>query len=457
MNGSLLIGGGQVVSSTGITAADVRIRSGVVAEIGTDLKREGEELIDAHGLHVLPGVIDAHTHQWEPGFMSPPDFRDVTASAAAGGITTIIDHPLTRPEVLDAKVFRDKVELGERTAVVDFALYAGVNPGRLDAMDDLWAAGAAGFKFFTCDSGSALKPFLNPRDQRDLLHRIRALDAIALVHAEDQTILDQVRTRFEAEGRDDLEAFFEWRSPAAERAAVSAVLAVAGETGARTYFAHMSLPEAVAEIAAAQAGGAAVYAETCPHYLTLTQVELLADNAWATSSPPVRDHAHRDRLRSQLTSEISVVGSDHCSAPGGDRSAFSSVHGLPGIETMLPLLLDLVNQGVLKLDRLVALVCEHPARLFGLAPRKGFLRPGADGDATLVDTGKATVLDGKQMVGSAGWTPYQGRRLHGRVVRTIVRGTTVAVDGKPVAAPGFGRFVRRVSSPVDLHRMVAHG
>jgi allantoinase len=457
MSGSMLIRGGQVVSSTGITAADIRIRSGVVAEVGSHLKPDGEEVIDAHGLHVLPGAIDAHTHQWEPGFISPADFRDVTTSAAAGGITTIIDHPLTRPEVLDPKAFRDKVELGDRTALVDFGLYAGVNPGKLEAMDELWAAGAAGFKFFTCESGSALEPFLDSRDRRDLLYRIRALDAIALVHAEDQTILDQARTRFEAEGRDDLEAFFEWRSPAAETAAVGGILQLALETGARTYFAHVSLPDAVADIAAARGGGAAVYAETCPHYLTLTQAELLADNAWSTSAPAVRDHAHRDRLRSQLTNEISVVGSDHCSAPGGDRSAFSSVHGLPGIETMLPLLLDLVNQGVLKLERLAALVCEHPARLFGLAPRKGFLRPGADGDVTLVDTGKATVLDAKQMVGSAGWTPYQGRRLHGRVVRTIVRGTTVALEGKPISGPGFGRFVSRTGSPVDLHRMVAHG
>jgi len=456
MSGSLLIRSGHVVSSAGITAADLRIRSGIVAEVGSELKSEGE-LIDAEGLYVLPGVIDAHTHQWEPGFTSPPDFRDVTASAAAGGITTIIDHPLTRPEVLDAKVFRDKVELGERTACVDFALYAGVNPGRLDAMDDLWAAGAAGFKFFTCDSGSALQPFLDPRDQRELLGRIRALDAIALVHAEDQPILDQSRTRLEAAGRGGLEAFFDWRSPAAEKAAVDAVLELALETGARVYFAHVSLPESVSEIAAAQAGGAAVFAETCPHYLALTQDDLMADRLWATSAPPVRDRARRDGLRCQLSDQISVVGSDHCSAPSGDRSAFSSVHGLPGIETMLPLLLDLVNQGSLKLDRLVALVCEHPARLFGLAPRKGFLLPGSDGDVTLIDVRGVTVPDAKKMVGSAGWTPYQGRRLRGRVVRTIVRGTTVAVDAKPLSAHGFGQFLRRTGSPVDLHRMVAHG
>lgn len=457
MSGSLLVRGGQVVSSAGITAADVRIRAGLVAEIGSELKPDGEESIDAAGLYVLPGVIDAHTHQWEPGFLSPPDFRDVTASAAAGGITTIIDHPLTRPEVLDAAVFQDKVELGERTACVDFALYAGVCPGRLEAMEELWAAGAAGFKFFTCDSGSALQAFLNPRDQRELLGRIRALEAIALVHAEDQTILDQCRSRLEEAGRDGLEAFFEWRSPAAEKAAVDDILELALETGARVYFAHVSLPEAVAEIAAAQAAGAAVYAETCPHYLTLIQDVLLADQSWATSAPPVRDRARRDGLRRKLPDQISVVGSDHCSAPAGDRDAFSSVHGLPGNETMLPLLLDLVAQGALKLERLVALVCEHPARLFGLAPRKGYLQSGADGDVTLVDAHGVTVPDAKQMVGAAAWTPYQGRRLRGRVVRTIVRGMTAAVDGKPVAATGFGRFVRRAGSPLDLHGMVAHG
>ena len=152
----------------------------------------------------------------------------------------------------------------------------------------------------------------------------------------------------------------------------SVTAALAAETGARLYFAHVSLPEAVAEIAAVQADGAAVYAETCPHYLCLTQEELVADGHWATSAPPVRDRTRRDGLRGQLANEISVIGSDHCSAPAGDRQTFSSVHGLPGNETMLPLLLDLVAQGVLKLERLVALVCEHPARLFGLAPRKGF-------------------------------------------------------------------------------------
>lgn len=457
MSGSLLIRGGQVVSSTDIVAADVRIRGGVVAEVGSDLKPDGEEPIDAEGLCVLPGVIDAHTHQWEPGFLSPPDFRDATTSAAAGGITTIIDHPLTRPEVLNARVFKEKVELGERTACVDFALYAGVCPGRLDAMEDLWAAGAAGFKFFTCDSGSALEPFLNPRDQREVLVRIRSLDAIALVHAEEQKILNQSRRRLEKDGRDGLEAFFVWRSPAAEKAAVDAVLALAKQTGARVYFAHVSLPQAVAQIAAARAKGASVYAETCPHYLTLTQNELLASGAWATSAPPVRDRVDRGLLREQLANEISVVGSDHCSAPAGTRNAFSSVHGLPGNETMLPLLLNLAKGGHLKLQRLVALVCEQPARLFGLSSRKGFLRPGSDGDVTLVDPHGVTVADAKHMVGAAGWTPYQGRHLHGRVVRTIVRGTTVAVDGKPVAAPGFGRFVPRAGSPVDLHRMVAHG
>jgi len=453
----MLIRGGQVVNSASVVDADVRIRAGSVAELGAHLAPDGEELIDANGLLVLPGVIDAHTHQWEPGFTSPPDFSDVTASAAVGGVTTIIDHPLTRPEVLDTKVFKEKVELGERSSLVDFALYAGLTPGRLESMDELWASGAAGFKFFTCDSGTALQSFTDRRDQLELLRRIRSLDAIALVHAEDQAILERNRHRLESNGRRDLAAFFEWRSPAAEAMAMDGILRLANETGARVYFAHVSLPEAVAEIAAAHAAGAAVYAETCPHYLVLTQEALLADDRWATSAPPVRDRASRDGLRQQLPSAISVVGSDHCTAPVADRAAFSTVHGLPGNETMLPLLVDLVAQGVLTIERLVALVCENPARLFGLGSRKGSLRPGADGDVTLVDPGAVSLVDAAQMVGSADWTPYQGMRLRGRVVRTILRGMTVAQDGKPVGHPGVGRFVRRTGSPLASQRIAVHG
>ena len=277
------------------------------------------------------------------------------------------------------------------------------------------------------------------------------------MHAEDRAILERNRHRLESNGRRDLAAFFEWRSPAAEAASVDGILGLADETGARVYFAHVSLPEAVAEIAAAHAAGAAVYAETCPHYLVLTQEALLADDRWATSAPPVRDRASRDGLRQQLPSAISVVGSDHCTAPVADRAAFSTVHGLPGNETMLPLLVDLVAQGVLTIERLVALVCENPARLFGLATRKGSLRPGADGDVTLVDPGAVTLVDAAQMVGSADWTPYQGMRLRGRVVRTILRGMTVAQDGKPVGHPGVGRFVRRTGSPLASQRIAVHG
>jgi dihydroorotase (multifunctional complex type) len=450
---ALLIRGGRVVSSVAIRQADVRIRDGAVIEVAQNLRPDGERLIDATGLYLLPGVIDAHSHQWEPGFASRPDFRDDTTSAAVGGITTIIDHPLTRPEVLDAAGLRDKAELGERTSLVDFALHAGVTPGLLDAMDGLWAAGATGFKFFTCESGSALKPFTDPSDQRSVLERVQTLGAIALVHAEDQATLDENREQLRTGSAIGRGAFWEWRSPETELAAVDAVLALAHETGARTYIVHASLPESVAAVAAARRRGVQAYAETCPHYLALSTEEILANDQWVTSAPPVRDRRRRDVLRSQLGAEIATIGSDHCSIPRASKVAadpLASLPGVPGNETMLPVMLDLVHQGVLTPERLVALTAEHPAQLFGLSRRKGSLKPGLDGDVSLVSLDEDTVpLAGKTTM-AAGWTPYEGRRLRGRVMATIVRGCVVVWEGKVQVDPGFGCFLPREHPPIDF-------
>lgn len=450
----LLVGGGTVVRPSGSAREDVRIRSGRIVETGPDLASEGEPLLDAAGLHVLPGVIDAHSHQWEQGLAARPDFRDDTASAAAGGITTILDHPLTPPEILDADRLRAKVELGERTSFIDFALHAGASPDHLDDMAGLWAAGAIAFKVFTCETGVPMGGFVTTAARRSVLERVAVLDAIALVHAEEQAILDRERARLEREGRIEAAVFGEWRSPEAEAAAVDEMLSLAAETGARVYFVHTSLPEAVDAVTRARAAGASAWAETCPHYLVLTDDDVRKRGHWATTSPPVRDRLRRDLLRNQLSSGISVVGSDHGSVlpeNKAGRDVFHGQPGLPGNETMVPILLDLVAQGVVTIERVVALVAENPARLFGLFGRKGAIQPDFDGDLTLVDLAGETVPKAATMVGVAGWTPYEGMRLRGRVEATVVRGRVVARDGRLLLEPGVGIWAPRQHAPV------AHG
>ncbi len=444
-DGSVLVRGGTVVTASGRSRTDVRIVNGRIAEVGPDLDPNGQ-IVDAGGLHVLPGILDSHHHQWEPGLASRPDFRDDTASAAAGGITTILDHPLTPPEVLDGRRFRDKLRLGERTSFVDFALHGGASPDRLDGLVEQWNAGATGFKIFTCETGVPMGGFVNPADRLAVMQQIASLHAIALVHAEDQVILDRNRERLRgATGRPG-EVFGAWRSAEAEIAAAADLISIAAPLGARLYFVHTSTPVVVDLVTAARSRGEDVSVETCPHYLTFTEQDLAERGMWIATAPPVRDVASRDDLRRLLAKEIDVIGSDHGSVLPERKEIpdpFVAQAGVPGNETMVPLLLDLAARGVLTLERIVALTSTNPARIFALSDRKGAIAPGLDGDLTLVDLTASTIPMGDRMVGVAGWTPYERMEFQGSVTKTIIRGVVVATDGRPIQDPGFGRFIRR--------------
>jgi allantoinase len=285
LGGSVLVRGGRLVSSAGVRRADVRIVAGRIVDVGPDLPIAAEPVVDAGDLFVLPGVVDAHCHQWEDGMASRPDFRDESAAAAVGGVTTFIDMPLTTPEVTDAARLRDKAALGERTSLVDFALHAGASPDRIDQLPELWAAGATGIKIFTCETGCAMRGFVDDRALRTVLACTARLHALALIHAEDQPTLDRNRALLEEAGRVDADAFGEWHSPAAERVAIQRVLRIAGELGGRVYFVHTSLPEGVADIVAARHAG-------CPRWWKPVPI---ISGSRAMTSPATAPGAHRHR------------------------------------------------------------------------------------------------------------------------------------------------------------------
>lgn len=446
MSSSLLIRGGTVVSADGVSIEDVRIHNGRVIEVGPDLRSETSPEFEADGLHLLPGVVDAHSHMWEPGLTSRPDFRDDTASAAVGGITTIIDHPLTPPEILTRQRFEEKARLGEATSHIDFALHAGLSPDTLEHLPEMAAAGATAFKFFTCDTGCAMQGFPTLDGQRNALRATASVGALALVHAEDQTILDANREALVARGEHPASAFLEWRTLDAELSAVRSVLELAKQEGAATYFVHCSAPEVVDVIAAARRTGVKTWAETCPHYLSLSADDIRRRGHWATTSPPVREVSQMREMRKRLGQAVSVIGSDHGSVAAERKAiddAFQGQPGLPGNETMVALLLDLVSAQELALTTLVALTATNPASTFGLWPRKGALRPGFDGDVTIVDLNGSTTIDRATLHGATEWSPYEGWTLRGSVVATVVRGAIVAKDGALLSEPGYGQFYRR--------------
>jgi len=425
----------------------VRVRNGRIVEIGLSLDTAGESIVDADGLTVLPGAIDPHGHQWEPGFTSPADFRDVTVSAAYGGVTTLLDHPLTPPVVLDRRAFSDKVALGERTSSIDFGLHGGVAPGTLDEVEGIWRAGATGIKLFTCRTGTPLDGFEDPVALARAFELFGAIGALALVHAEDAATLDRTAAALHAEGRGGVADFARWHSLAAEATATDRVLELAVQSSARLYLVHASDPSIVDRVAAARQRGLNAHVETCPHYLHLASADLQSQGARAMTAPPVRDVIARDGLRRRLADGvIDTVGSDHCTvAPAGKAGMTmeSVVAGVPGLDLFVPLLLDLVGDGVLDLPRLAEVTAASPARIFGL-PSKGAIEVGRDADLVLVDPAASFVVDASRLPSSVGWSPYDGRTLRGSVVGTWSRGEPVARDGQPTERAGHGRFVARM-------------
>jgi allantoinase len=442
----MLFRGGEVVTPDGVRSLDIRVGEGRIAELGAGLGVEGDRIVDVDGLVVMPGAIDPHGHQWEPGCTPEPDFAEVTASAAVGGVTTFLDHPLTPPVVVERRTFEDKVALGERTAIVDFGLHGGASSSHLDGLAELWDAGATGIKIFTCPTRTALDGLDDPDRLREAFERIAAFGGLALVHAEDAPTLDRCRAELEAAGRGSAQDFDAWHSLEAELTAVDHVLALARAIGTRTYIVHASSPLVVDRVVAARRGGVPALVETCPHYLHLTDADLRERGGWAMTAPPVRDAEAQAGLRERVaTGAIDTVGGDHCAIgfAGKTGSTMESIiPGVPSLDVYLPLLLDLVAQGVLDLVRLAAVTSANPARIFGL-PTKGSIEVGKDADFAIVDPSASTTVRAAELPCTAGWSPYQGRSLRGAVVETWSRGQRIARGGQVEGRPGRGRFIRR--------------
>lgn len=442
----MLLRGGKVVVNDAIVPADIRLAGGKIAEIGLNLPVDGEVVVDLEGLHVLPGAVDPHGHQWEPGFTPAADFADVTASAAFGGVTTLLDHPLTTPVIVDRATFAAKVALGERSSIIDFGLHGGAAPDHLDDLAGLWAEGATGIKLFTCPTGTPLDGFDDAALLRAAFERIAALGALVLVHAEAADVLATNRARLEADGRGGLDDFDTWHSLEAEATAVERVLQLAADTGAQIYVVHASHPAIVDQVVAARGTGSKVAIETCPHYLHLTEADLRAQGGFAMTAPPVRSTESRDGLRSKLgAGRIDTVGSDHCAIgkPGKMADTMTAIiPGVPGLDLHLPLLLDLVADGVIDLPTVARVTAANPARIFGLST-KGAISVGRDADLAIVDPSEEWTVRAADLPGSCGWSPYDGRVLRGRLVETWSRGERVQREGHVIGVPGRGRFIRR--------------
>ncbi len=446
----LVIRGGTVVTSGSTLSADVGVDGETIAAVGPGLS--GRREIDATGLLVFPGLIDAHTHMALPvaGTRSSDGFLSGTRAAAAGGVTTIVDFTVGSADRTIAEALDERLKEA-RDAVVDYAFHGevvGWRPGREVEFHEAAARGVTSFKFYTTYAASGRRT--GPDGLRAAFREISLLDAVAVVHAEDDGLIRSIAGRLTADERGAMRTLAKARPDLAEQAAISSVTRIAHEAVCRVHIVHVSSRIGLDAVRAARGNGCAVTAETCPQYLVLTRdVYDRADGHLFSASPPLREDADCAALWAGLRShDIDLVATDHCPFTRAQktwRGTFDDLpYGLPGVETLLPLLFtEGVSTGRLAVHDIARLACEVPAKLYGLYPRKGAIELGADADLVTFDPTAAWRLEAGALHSNCDFSPYEGRPMVGRVVSTLSRGEVVYADDEIRAAAGRGRYLGR--------------
>lgn len=444
-----------MVTPSGAAAADVLIEGGRIKAVGQGLPTGGAgEVIDAGGLLVLPGVIDVHTHfALDTGSgRTADDFVTGTASAAAGGVTTYINFATQHPGENFQQAIAAVRRQAEGGSHVDFGLHLNVtrlDPGWERDLDEVVDGGVSSAKVYTTYKNSVF--YVDDWTIYRLMQRSGPSGLLVQIHAENDDMLAGRRRELEAAGETALRFHAASRPPEAESEAVSRGIFFSRATGSPIYFVHLSSPLSVDLVSEARERGLCTLAETCPHFLCLDDgVYEGPDAARYLMTPPIRSRDFQlglwDRAGRGL---IDSVGSDHCGyslAQRGATEAFTQVSspGIPGTETVLPLLYSFgVAAGRLSLPDLVRLTSSGPARIFGLWGRKGNLAEGFDADVVLFDPTARGPLRDEELHSAAGFTPFAGLELAGRVRTTISRGRVV-YDGGVVKGPSdWGRYLER--------------
>jgi allantoinase len=444
-----LIKNGVIVTHESTYEGAVAIKDGKIAAIFAKADGvEAKEVIDAAGKYVMPGVIDGHVHPQDPGFTERDDFPHVTASAAKGGITTIVVHPLNYPPILDVKSFNENKAAYAGRAYVDYAIHGGASSESINDVEPLWnETGATSIKMFTCFSVAEF-PFVKDDALYAVLEKLGEIDGLCLVHCENEDIIKLMEKRMKDAGRKDALAYNESRPQFGEVEAIRRTLYFMGDTGAKGVIVHISSAEGVLEVSKAKEEGIEAYAETCPHFLTFTRKDYERLGPFMKFSPVVRDEENKELLWHLLDEgHIDLIGSDHCpftyeEKVVGWEDIWKVPNGIPGLEPMLPVLLNGVNEGRISLNRVVEVMSYNPAVIYGLAG-KGTIEVGADADIIIVDMEKEhTYQEGEQKC-KPNWSPYFGMTFKGWPVTTIVRGEVVYNDGEVKAPLGYGRFIQR--------------
>ncbi|VVB72390.1 Allantoinase [uncultured archaeon] len=424
INCDLVVQNGRVCTPSGLLSLDIWIKDGRIAMLGGP--NHAEERIDASGMLVLPGAIDLHVHFRDPGPNYKEDWASGSLAAAAGGVTTVVDQPNTEPRTLDARSFEQKLDIARHRSVVDFCLNGG--PGNIRELAD-GGATAIG-EIFTYEHSD--------QDLQRILAETKEAGLLPTIHAEDgKTVSDSTSG---LQDRHDPEVYSVARPAKAEALAIEKVLSWSD----RLHICHLSTIQGLNQVAEARVRGKKVSCEVAPHHLFFSVKDYHRLGSFLKMNPPLRRKEDNDALWEGLrTGSIDILASDHAPhLPEEKREdIWEAPAGVPGVETMLPLMLHAVRRNLISLERLVESLSAGPARIFGLQS-KGAIMPGKDADLVIVDTKDIRTINADRLHSRADWTPYEGMQAMFPQM-TLVRGTLVW-NGDLQVRYGCGRFQGRL-------------
>jgi dihydroorotase len=425
VNFSLIIKNGSCYINNKLVKTDIGLSGNKIKKIGK-IELNSSRVFDATDKIVLPGIIDTQTHFREPGSTDVEDLESGSRAAVLGGVTSLFEMPNTNPPTSNLEEFNKKLKLAKNRMHSNYAFYFGATPENTDQLSKLKdVEGCCGVKLF---AGSSTGKLLVDKEA-DIEKVISSSDRIVSIHSEDEEIL-KLRKKFIKKG--DVHSHPEWRNTECAMSSTRRVVKIAERYNKRIHVLHVTTKEEVDFLAMHKKN---VTFETTPQHLTLYAPDCYDKlGTYAQMNPPLRTKEHYDRLWVAIKNNIvDVLGSDHAphSKENKDKEYPNTPSGMPGVQTIFPVMLDHVNNGKLTLEQLIKLMCENPCRIFGIK-NKGYIKEGYDADLTIVDMNKEVVIKDEMIASKCGWTPFNNHKVKGFPAGTIVNGILVMSEGKVI-------------------------
>jgi allantoinase len=458
MDFETVIRNADVFTESGRQPLDIALQDGKIAALlAPGTPADAADVIDAAGQWILPGAVDIHFHCRAPAYPQRGDFATETRAAAAGGVTTIFEMPISKPCCATVEIFRSRRELAEADAYVNFALYGA--PGLLDRHEVLGMAaeGAIGFKIFTTAAPAGRDDEFeglclpSPEGILQALQLTAETGLVCVIHAEDNTLLEWNTARLKAAGRNDIAAHNESRPPVVEAVSIAMLLTLNESIGAPIHIAHVSSKAALDTLRRFKSDAlASITGETCPHYLLFTEEDYERVGPYAKINPPLRKQQDQDALwKGVIDGSLMAVTTDHSPFTVEEKERartdiWRTPPGAPGVEELVLGMMDAALKGRLPAEQAVQLISTNGAKRFGIYPQKGVIAVGSDADLVIYDPLDSTTIHPDMLFSKARDCDklYEGMTFRGKIRRTLVNGRTVFADGEVVGERGWGQFVR---------------